>query len=72
MGPMYVVLSAKNVSSSIHIWELYMAKCFPYMLFYIGKAVVSHLPLFSYLGAVSFLNLQFENYFNILDICVFN
>ena len=30
------------------------------------------MPLFSYLGAVSFIILQFENYFNILDICVFN
>ena len=55
------VLSAKNVSS-VHIWELYMAGCFPYII----------LPLFSYLGAVSFLILQSENYFDVLDICVFN
>ena len=41
------------------------------MLFYMGK-VVSHMPLFSYLGAVSFLILQFKNYSNILYICVLN
>ena len=51
--PIYGPHSAKNVS----IWELYMAECFPYMLFYMGK-VVSHMPLFSYMGAVSFLNLH--------------
>jgi len=39
-----------------------------YTFFYMGK-VVSHLPLFSYMGAVSFLN---KKNFNILDICVFN
>ena len=48
-----------------------MAECFPYVFFLYGK-VVSHMPLFSYMGAVSFLNLYFEKNFNILDICVFN
>ena len=42
-----------------------------YVFFYMGK-VVSHMPLFSYMGAVSFLNFHFEKNFNILDICVFN
>ena len=50
-----------------------MAVCFPYMLFYIYiEKVVSHLPLFSYLGAVSFQILHFESFFNNLDIRVFN
>jgi hypothetical protein len=48
-----------------------MAVCFPYMLFHMEK-VVSHLPLFLYLEAVSFLILHFENFFNNLDIRVFN
>jgi hypothetical protein len=33
---------------------------------------LSHLPIFSYLGAISFQILHFENYFNNLDIRVFN
>ena len=65
------VLSAKNVSS-IHTWELYMAGFFPiYAFFNIWKGL-SHLPIFSDLGAVSFQILHFENYFNNLDIRVFN
>ena len=69
-GPHHV-LSAKNVSS-IHIYmgDKY-GEVFPIYAFLYRKGR-PHLPLFSfsYLGAVSFLNLQFENYFNILDICV--
>ena len=36
-----------------------------YAFFSMGK-VVSHLPLFSYIGAVSFLNFHFEKIFNIV------
>ena len=68
------VLSAKNVSF-IHTWELYMGDVFPSSpmcaLFFIWGGL-SHLPLFSYLGAVSFQILHFEKIFNNLDILVFN
>jgi hypothetical protein len=42
-----------------------------YAFFYIWKGL-SHLPIFSDMGAVSFQILHFENYFNNLDIRVFN
>ena len=78
------IYGAQNGSS--HIWAPYGLRqkrffysymgaiyggVFPiYAFFSMGK-VVSHLPLFSYIGAVSFLNFHFEKIFNILDICVF-
>ena len=65
------MFSAKN-ESSIHIWELCMAKFSHICFFDMGKVVSHNMPLFSYLGTVSFIFLQFEKYFNILDNCVFN
>jgi hypothetical protein len=68
------VLSAKNISY-IHTWELYMGvffPCSPMCALFIIWGDLSYLPIFSYLGAVSFQILHFENFFNNLDILAFN